>query len=75
MKIVEAAHYVDLPDAKECCSTYLGKNITTENWPGIIAYGKRYGYEVFLEKVNENLIKIFTDIINLETLLIWRKMI
>ena len=63
--IIEAAHYMDLPYIKECCSTYLGKNITTENWSGILAYGKRYGYEVLLEKVDENLVEIFTDIIEL----------
>ena len=63
--IIEAAHYMDLPYVKECCSRYLGKNITTENWSGILAYGKRYGYEVLLEKVDENLVEIFTDIIKL----------
>ena len=61
--IIEAAHYMDLPYVKECCTAYLEKNITPQNWPVIIAYGKRYGYEGLLEKVDTTLLKKFHTIL------------
>ena len=51
--IIEAAHYLDLPYVKECCSTFLGNKVTTENWMSIVAYGKRYDYNEVLEKVDK----------------------
>ena len=51
--IIEAAHYMDLPYAKECGTAYLGSKVSHENWLNIKSYGIRYGYEELLEKIDE----------------------
>jgi len=61
--IIEAVHYMDLPYLKECCITYLGSNMTVENWSGIKAYGERYDYDDLLEKVDCFLSENFDEII------------
>ena len=41
--IIEAAHYIDFPYVKKCCTAYLEDRVTTENWLSIKVYGERYG--------------------------------
>ena len=61
--IIEAAHYMDLPYVKECCTAYLGDRVTTENWLSLKAYGERYCYEELLEKGTRSMSKKFTAIV------------
>ena len=61
--IIEAAHYMDLPYVKECCTAYLGDRVTTENWLSLKAYGERYGYEELLEKVTQSMSEKFTAVV------------
>ena len=61
--IIEAAHYMDLPYVKECCTAYLGDRVTTENWLSLKAYGERYGYEQLLEKVTQSMSEKFTAVV------------
>ena len=63
-EIMKAAHYMDLPFVKECCTKYLGDKVKVDNWLSIRAYGKLYDYKELLEKVDESLSKQFRTVID-----------
>ena len=62
-EVIEAAHYMDLPYVKECCTTYVGNEVNAENWLSLLAYGKRYGYDDLIKNVDEYLSAQFNNVV------------
>ena len=61
--VIEATHFLDLPYIQELCISFLSAHITAENWSSILAYGKRYGYDDLVQKVNNSLAQKFDTMV------------